>query len=43
MNDQNFKYFQIFENFENPRKFFVKIRELFCFVLRCTQRDNVHN
>ena len=50
MNDQNFKNlppskFNLNENFQkfwNPR-FFLKIRELFCYVLQCTQRKHVHN
>ena len=29
MNDQNFKYFQIFENFENPRNFLLKSANFF--------------
>ena len=51
MNDQNFKtlppskfdFHKIFENFENPRNFFMKSENFLCFVLQCTQREHVYN
>ena len=32
----------IFENFENPRNFFLKIREIFCFYYLLTRRSPVY-
>ena len=37
----NFQKYQIFENFENPRILFYKIRDN--FFLQFTQREHVHN
>ena len=31
------------QNFENPRFFFIKSAKFFFFVLKCTQREHVHN
>ena len=30
-------------NFQNPRHFFMKSANFFVFVLKCTQREHVHN
>ena len=38
-----FYFCKIFLNFENPRIFFYEINETFFFVLKCTQREHVHN
>ena len=41
MDDRIFSQNSIIEIFKIPQQFFYKIREFFCFVLQCKQREHM--